>query len=325
MSTLYASVAVPRPVRRLFTYSVPPHLAPRCRRGVRVMVPFGRRKLTGYLLEISESASDTAPGLPLRPLEEVLDPDPVLDESILDLTRWAAEYYIASWGEMIRSALPGMKAVVRRVVRITTSGSQALQRGGGALLDASLPKIARDPLAREILGEIDQFSSESGAAIRLEDLRRRIGARFKRTMLRRLERERLVEILEVTGAPGPRPRLEERVHLASPAIDSPASAPRGPRQREILRRLEEAGGALAAPALLEGAKTGRAALRALAARGLVRIETVDSPRRPLSLEIPTDPIAALTPTPEQQAAIDSLGEAITARRFSTTLLQGVTG
>ena len=110
MSLLVASVAVPRPVRRLFTYLVPPALAPRCRRGVRVVVPFGRRKLTGYLLDVVEGAEPS--GLPgnLRPIEQVLDPEPVLDETILGLTRFAADYYVASLGEMISCALPGMKA-----------------------------------------------------------------------------------------------------------------------------------------------------------------------------------------------------------------------
>ncbi len=107
MSTVFGSVAVPRPVRRLFTYAIPADLLPRCRRGVRVLVPFGRRKVTGYLLEISNTPGALEPGTTLRTVEEVLDPEPVLDESILELTRWAADYYLVSWGEMIRAALPG--------------------------------------------------------------------------------------------------------------------------------------------------------------------------------------------------------------------------
>ncbi|OLE67254.1 MAG: hypothetical protein AUG09_03410 [Acidobacteria bacterium 13_1_20CM_2_68_7] len=104
MSLLVASVAVPRPVRRLFTYSVPEALAPRCLSGVRVIVPFGRRKLTGYVLDVrvTEGAGDTA--FPLKPVEDVLDPEPVLDAQVLELARFAADYYVASLGEMIRAA-----------------------------------------------------------------------------------------------------------------------------------------------------------------------------------------------------------------------------
>ena len=58
MSLLVGSVAVPRPVRRLFTYSIPAALAPRCLPGVRVIVPFGRRLLTGYLLDVRQPGKD---------------------------------------------------------------------------------------------------------------------------------------------------------------------------------------------------------------------------------------------------------------------------
>ena len=158
MSLLLASVAVPRPVRRLFTYSVPPALASRCRRGVRVVVPFGRRKLTGYLLDLVEGTDPAGIPRPLKAIEQVLDPEPVLDDTILELTRFAADYYVASLGEMIRCALPGMKAVLRRVVSITAGGRAALLAGGGVLSDASLPRLAADPLGREILGVVSEFT-----------------------------------------------------------------------------------------------------------------------------------------------------------------------
>ena len=138
MSLLVASVAVPRPVRRLFTYSVPEALAPRCLSGVRVIVPFGRRKLTGYVLDVrpTEGAADTA--FRLKAVVDVLDPEPVLDPQVLELARFAADYYVASLGEMIRSALPGMKAHLERVVSITEAGRALSSAAGGVLPGASL-------------------------------------------------------------------------------------------------------------------------------------------------------------------------------------------
>ncbi len=330
MSGLFASVAVPRPVRRLFTYAVPPALAPRCRRGVRVLVPFGRRKLTGYLLSLSKSPGDAA-GVPLRPLEAVLDPEPVLDEAILDLTRWAADYYVVSWGEMIRAALPGMKAVLRKVVAITPEGRRALEAGGGVLVDAALPPVARDPLAREILGVVAQFSSERGAAIRLPDLRKKVGGRFRASALDRLARAGLVEAAEVASAPGPHPRMQERVRLAADggepatARGGARAARSGKRQEEVLRRLREAGGEMILPVLLRRAGAPRAALRSLERRGLVEVLASESPRRPLSLDLPPVPPVTLEATPDQRTAIEAIGSALTAGGFATVLLHGVTG
>jgi primosomal protein N' (replication factor Y) len=330
MNGLYASVAVPRPVRRLFTYAVPPALAQRCRRGVRVLVPFGRRKLTGYLLSLSGSPGDAA-GVPLRPLEAVLDPEPVLDEAILDLTRWAADYYVVSWGEMIRAALPGMKAVLREVVGITPGGRRALEAGGGVLVDTALPAIARDPLAREILGVVAQFTSERGSAIRLADLRRKIGGRFRAPVLGRLARAGLVETAEVAAAPGPRPRLQERVRLAGDGAGASATrtgqrpARQGKRQGEVLRLLREAGGEMILPDLLRGSGATRGALRSLERLGLVEVVASESPRRPLSLDLPPVPPVSLDATPDQGTAIESIGSALRAGRFATVLLHGVTG
>ena len=337
MSHLVASVAVPRPVRRLFTYSIPEALAPRCLSGVRVIVPFGRRKLTGYLLEVRPSEEAGEAKFPLKPIEDVLDPEPVLDDSVLELARFAAEYYVASLGEMIRSALPGMKAHLERVVSITDAGRRVLSAEGGVLSSPSLPRVASDPLAREILGIVSEFTSERGAAIRLTDLKRRVGPVFKARTLARLREGGLLEVVEIAASAGPRPRLEEHARLArgpgSGETQGPGGegarraglGPRGTRQRRILDLLGESAGRLPVTDLLRRAGAPRAALRALEARGLVEVESLESPRRPASLELPLQPAPEVTPTPAQAASIAAIQGALDAGRFATFLLHGVTG
>ncbi|HKB07157.1 MAG TPA: hypothetical protein VKF61_02620, partial [Candidatus Polarisedimenticolia bacterium] len=201
MSLLVASVAVPRPVRRLFSYAVPDALAPRCRSGVRVLVPFGRRKLTGYLLEVHRSEDPGDASVPLKPIEDVLDPEPVLDAGVLALARFAADYYVASLGEMIRSALPGMKADVERVVSIEDAGRSALEVIRGGLTSASLPRVLSDPMARRILEVVSEFASERGALIKMSDLRRRCGPGFGSRVMDRLRQAGLLEVLEVATSP----------------------------------------------------------------------------------------------------------------------------
>ena len=322
MSLLVASVAVPRPVRRLFTYLVPPALAPRCRRGVRVVVPFGRRKLTGYLLDVVEGAEPS--GLPgnLRPIEQVLDPEPVLDETILGLTRFAADYYVASLGEMIRCALPGMKAAMRQVVSITPEGRAALEAGGGVLHDAALPAVAADPLAREILGVVLEFTSVRGAAIRLEDLKRRVGPRFKARDLARLRQAGFLVVSEIAASPGPRPHLEEHAILRQGGALADA---RGRRQIQILHVLKEAGGRQEVRELLRLSGATRATLRTLEKHGLVGVEAEETLRRPAALEMPLLSLPDVTPTPDQEMAIEAIGGALAAGTFATFLLHGVTG
>jgi primosomal protein N' (replication factor Y) len=326
MSDVRASVAIPRPVRRLFTYTVPPELLPRCRRGARVVVPFGRHRLTAFVIEVRPAVPGEEEPFPLKPIEQVLDPDPVLDEALLDLTRWASEYYAVSWGEMIRAALPGLKAKVTRVVVVAPAGLRALEAAAGALPDAALPAIARDPAGREILGAAAGFAARSGSGIRLADLKRTVGPRFRHSKLAGLARAGLLEIVEVTGRSGPRPRLKEEAVLpVAPAGGADQETPQGPRQRIVLRTLEEAGGRLAVPDLLERARADRSVLRSLLKRGLARIESVESPRLPLALEQPPGPALNLRPTEDQRRAIEAIEGLIAGRRFATCLLHGVTG
>jgi primosomal protein N' (replication factor Y) len=322
-----ASVAVPRPVRRLFTYTVPPELVPRCRRGVRVVVPFGQRKVTGYLLELG--GGEETP-YPLKSVEQVLDPAPVLDESILELTRWAADYYVASWGEMIKTALPGMQAVLRKRVLLTPAGMRALHEGGGVLVEASLPAIARDPIARDILGVVAQFAPDSAAGIRLADLKRKIGARFRSSLLDRLRREGLIAFEETPASPGPRPRFEHVAILREGATgdsrEPPAGLARlGKRQERILNLLRKSGGRAPVPALLRQADAGREALRGLERRGLVAIESTEALRRPASLDLVTQPDSPVRPTKDQSVAIAAIGKMLEERRFAACLIRGVTG
>ncbi len=325
---LTASVAVPRPVRRLFTYAVPPDLASRCRRGVRVVVPFGQKKVTGYLLELLDE-SVPAPDYALKPVEEVLDAVPVLDESILEMTRWAADYYAASWGEMIKAALPGMQAVLRKTVTLTPRGLRALEGGGGALLDSSLPDVARDPLARDMLGVVAEFGADPERGMRMADLRKKVGPRFRPALFDRLRREGLVAVVERPASPGPRPRYEQEAMLVQPA-DRGAERPQGGpppgrRQQRLLDLLRERGGRAPVSALLTESGATREALRGLERRGRVVVRSIESPRRPAALELRVEAAPSFTPTPDQRAALDVVSGLLDRRRFGACLIRGVTG
>ncbi len=311
MNTARASVAVPRPVRRLFTYLVPPELEARCRPGVRVLVPFGRRRLTGYLVEMLPPGPGILDGIPLKPIDGVLDADPLLDPDLIAITRWAADYYVSSWGEVLRAALPGLQADVRRTLAITEAGIRAIGAGAMPPGDALMPGIARHPAAQAILGDLS-LRPEGSA---LDDLRRRIGPAWIKSMPARLAEAGLVEFRDVLAAAGPRPRLREFVRRI-PGLDPG----RGARRQAITRALEEAGSPLPAGDLLERTGASRAILKALADRGVVGIEFRE-----------LDPVGSVTlgagpePTPDQTRAIAAVEEALARGGHSTFLLHGVTG
>ena len=112
-----AVVAVPSPLRRTFDYTIPSHLSAEVARGKRVAVPFGRQQQIGVVVGLR--ASTEVPGSRLRPIGEVLDAEPLLDEATLSLLEWAARYYHHPLGEVIQTALPALfrRARTARVAR----------------------------------------------------------------------------------------------------------------------------------------------------------------------------------------------------------------
>ncbi|HEV7377182.1 MAG TPA: hypothetical protein VGN95_20865, partial [Pyrinomonadaceae bacterium] len=127
----YAEVAIPLRVMQTFTYRLPLALQMDARLGSRLLVPFGRKRLTGYivaLLQTLDPAADLADA-DIKDAEELLDAEPLLTPEILEITRWVAEYYAAPWGEVLKAALPaGLNATVEQVLTITAEGRDELAR-----------------------------------------------------------------------------------------------------------------------------------------------------------------------------------------------------
>jgi primosomal protein N' (replication factor Y) len=97
-------IALDTPLRRLFDYLPPPAQAGAGEVGQRVRVPFGRQRLIGLVMEQADSSE--LPAARLKSVLEVLDAEPVLDRSAVELLRWAADYYHHPIGEVIAAAIP---------------------------------------------------------------------------------------------------------------------------------------------------------------------------------------------------------------------------
>jgi primosomal protein N' (replication factor Y) len=94
-------VALSSPLRRLFDYTSNQVIPA----GTRVSVPFGNQKaLVGIV--IAHSAHSTTPADKLRPIHGVLDKEPAIDEELMALCQWCADYYHYPLGEVLHLALP---------------------------------------------------------------------------------------------------------------------------------------------------------------------------------------------------------------------------
>jgi primosomal protein N' (replication factor Y) len=137
-------VAVPSPLRTLLDYLPQPSgtlPAP----GTRVRVPLGRRQAVGVVFSHAETSELDESRL--RPVSAALDHEPLLPPDLLDLARWAADYYQHPIGEVAAQLLP---ATARRA-RAATGRRRAaltLTAAGRAVPDEEL---ARAPARRRAL------------------------------------------------------------------------------------------------------------------------------------------------------------------------------
>src|SRR5687768_7701158 len=94
----YAEIALPLPLRQTFTYSLPLALQDQVKIGARLLVPFGKRQLTGYIVALHPTLSEEL-GVEIEAVKdalELIDDVPLVTEEILKLTQWTADYYSAS-------------------------------------------------------------------------------------------------------------------------------------------------------------------------------------------------------------------------------------
>lgn len=96
-------VAINTPVNKLFDYLAPAG-DPTPQPGMRVRVPFGRRKLIGVIAATAHESD--WPLDKLKPAIETIDPQPLLQPAMVEMLNWAARYYQHPPGEVFAAALP---------------------------------------------------------------------------------------------------------------------------------------------------------------------------------------------------------------------------
>ena len=101
----YAAVALNVPVADWFHYRIPVRLREVIALGARVRVPFGRREMIGYCVGFEHKPAVAEARV--KDIFAVIDQTPILDEHMLELTRWMASYYSCTWGEALEAVLPG--------------------------------------------------------------------------------------------------------------------------------------------------------------------------------------------------------------------------
>ena len=102
---LYADIVFDRPLDHPYTYAVPAALAGKVGVGKRVEAPFGRggRPTSGFCVRVGHNPPARGE---TKELARVLDDDALVDEHLMKLTRWMADYYLCGWGQVLHAVVP---------------------------------------------------------------------------------------------------------------------------------------------------------------------------------------------------------------------------
>ena len=171
----YVEVALPVPLRRVFTYGVPDALRGSLRCGSRVAVSFNRRKLAGVVV----SGRDDLPEGVKRALAVagLLESEPVFTPELLRFLEQAAKYYMHPLGEVLRAAAPALP----------TGAMKRLRADGFLEAQENLPG---QRVAHHVTWKISATREDASGA--------RLGARQKKLM-ERLEGRESILLEELRG------------------------------------------------------------------------------------------------------------------------------
>jgi primosomal protein N'' len=102
---MFVKVLLPTPLHEAFTYSVPDGIS-NAVFGHRVIVPFGSRKLTGFIIGSEEEGSTD---FTVRPISRVVDERPVFTRELLYLAESMESLYLCSPGQALSMMIPSGK------------------------------------------------------------------------------------------------------------------------------------------------------------------------------------------------------------------------
>jgi primosomal protein N' (replication factor Y) len=308
----FCDIAVPVPLDMVFTYSVPADATPVV--GGRVLVPFRQQRMTGIVVDLH----DRKPAVATKSILAVLDLTPVLDERLLSLGRWIADYYLAPLGEVFRTMLP-LSAEFKRSIgyRLTEQGQMALNRAGLSGSTGRAKRTAEEQAAEfRVLDYLAGCESVPGETELIREETLRSATRATKSVLAGMVRKKW---LAREDASAPR----DAARTVRIAVLKSAEGKLNDQQRTLLDSLAASRGR-APVSSLQSLDVPRTALTTLVRRGLVDI--VEEPAEfTVSRSKPRPSLFDFDLNLAQQSALSRMRNDVAARKFSGTLLHGVTG
>jgi len=294
-------VAVGLPVFKTFHYRIPEKMRESLQVGMRVLVPFKGRKVTGFTIDLSDQPPKGVEEK-LREVEGLLDEAPLIDSPMLRLYRWISDYYLYPLGEVIKTGLPpGLQLKSELILSLTQNGMESLARGGLELIQ------------EKVFKEIGRCGKVSLKKI----LKHFLGV--SKSQLFSWKRKGLLNIDAGIEGKEVKPKFEKVVQYQGDELIQPISK----KQAEILKWIKEKG-EVSYSELSKRFKSPSKPIQFLRTKGLLSFSRREV-CRDLSVRAELKPYPKPEPTSDQDAMLSEILKGIHSKRFSPFLIHGVTG
>jgi primosomal protein N' (replication factor Y) (superfamily II helicase) len=311
----YAEVAIPLGVMGTFTYRLPISLKDYAKLGSRVVVPFGRQQITGYIVGLPTSidSSKIPVESDIKDILELVDSEPLLTQEVFELTRWVSEYYAAPWGEVLKAALPaGLNAKVEKIFCVSPRGREALKE----VRRENKPTLRTRAL--ELIATAGELS--------MRRLARELGSSQAKRIARDLDRDGWITQEFQQGSVVARVKQRKAVRLLPDQLENsqPPKRATTEAQLRILASLAAENGVVGLKELLASASASMSSVQTLEKHGRVEVFYQDVRRDPLGgVKLPKPDEFQLTPA--QSDALTEIESSIESAGYAAFLLHGVTG
>jgi len=293
-----------------YDYLIPAHLVDQAKPGMRVIVPFsrGNRRAEGLILSVEEESSYTR----LKPIDSIVDAEPVLDEAQIRLALWMRERFFCTFYDAVHAMLPtGLWHQIRYRYRLAEGQNRPSAEAAAGSSKAAL----------QVLDQL--FAAEKPVAE--ADLKKNLGEKNATNGIRRLLDAGVI-LQQIDDKQRVQDKMQKFVTLAISPDDANEIAERkrnsAKKQAEVLTILASAGEVSTKElAYYTGAST--QSLNAMVRAGLIHIESREVFRRPPVT--PRTGAANRDLTPVQQTVYEGLLRLYQNDKPEASLLHGITG
>jgi primosomal protein N' (replication factor Y) (superfamily II helicase) len=298
---MFVRIAIEIPSQKTFIYAVPETIVPAVTVGKRVLVPFGKRRVTGYIIEVlTETVYDQV----VKEILDLPDPEPLFDPEDLVFYEWISRYYLHPLGKVLGEILPGgISRQSDRWLCLSDSAASVNQR-----LTAGQKQIMEHVV-------------RSPEGIPLSRLRRTLGKNDVYDDLRFLEATGMIVSEERLNRPAVRPKKEKWVRLTA---EIPPGMHLTTRQSALVAMLRDRG-EMPVGDLRGCFKNTVASLRTLEKKGFLHLYEKELSRGPGRMPTIGSCENGITLNEAQSTVLDEIRGCLTSGRFSPCLLHGVTG